>query len=107
HGEVEDEEPAGREMAPHAGKEALEVAPRGEVEDGVERRDDERKAPSQPDLSHVPMDHGDALAHLGRLATEPALEPREHRPRRVDTRHVEPNPAKRGGDAPRPDAVLE
>ncbi len=69
HQHVEGEEPTGGEVRPHAFEEALHVHAAVQVLDRVERADDEREAPAQPEGPHVAFHEAQAP---GEALGEPA-----------------------------------
>src|SRR5260221_8842755 len=94
-------------MLADAREELLDVAPLGEVQDRVERRDDQGKSASETDPSHVAVHCANPLSDLARLACEAPLEAVEHRLGEIDARHVDSGAAQLPGNPARPDAVLQ
>jgi hypothetical protein len=112
HGDIHHEMAAWREQGPHAGEERLDIDPLVQVEEGVERRDDQRerlrrRAQHRLELSHIAVVGVDPRAHFGRLLREPTGELLEHRRGEVDPGDVGASASERERDAAMTDADLQ
>ncbi len=107
HRHVEDQLAAGLQRLPDTGQEALDVLPRVEVEEGVERADDEGEARVDARAPHVAAAQRDSTPHLVRLRAQAAAQVRQHGPGAIHARDLDAGAGHGDGDPPVAAAVLE
>ncbi len=94
-------------MRAHPRKERLDVAPRVQVQERVERHGHERKASLERVLAHVAVVQRHAAPHAGRLALELAAEVVEHRLRQIHALDLDSGAGHVQRDPAVSDAVFE